>query len=966
MIDSWSTPGHCSTSTSVVAASASGPHTPTKRASRHSRISNDVEHSSFVRSTSSSSSSSASLEYKIGDAVLIDGTVKLKQKFLHPPPYLADAASNRKKQKKGKKRTLQERDEDAYEGWQHVDGLAADDKVAVITRLYEDPSGGRQALVRWFARPGAVWGPEGPDEEELGAPTLPYELYYTADSTHLSESRALRERALQNPFASPSKVGSSKKRSRSSPAASRTSSSSFISAAASSKTPLHSDVVPLASIKSPVKIMSFPRARDGSQLDPATSEMQRDVPTFFVRRVYDVKPVAGAGFWAELVDFPGAGGEGGVRDGQGALGGWDRLRARGVRGWERHEDGERKAEGWDVEPAMEEDEDDEGKESDMVMKERKRKEKGKATGNERTNRKDRVEDVSGEMSEGESSDSEEEEGDDFAPGRASDASSDEEGDSSSGSDSSEPEDGVSDSDGEEMYARTPTKRRRKTSQLPTPTRSRASSAGATPTKRKRGHPAMSASPTKTRVARVLKRRTMGSKAGAKSTSARDAAHNPLPPLLSPAFLASLPTPLERAKALLHVSATPDTLPCREEQRDKIRQFIGDAVLARTGGCLYVHGVPGTGKTATVHSVVRELQNDADMDAFTFVEINGMKISEPTAAFSHLWTALSASDSSMKKSTTAATGKVSPKVALANLEGWFANPDPARKTTVVLVDELDQMLTKRQDVLYNFFNWPHCAHSRLVVIAVANTMDLPERELSGKIRSRLGTNRIPFQPYTWNELKRILEARLSLVMTTSAPPVPVKLFDDVALQKIAKSVAGISGDARKALDVARRTLDRVALRRGRSATVDQDEEVRCTIQDATAAYNDMTKNGPGTFIRRLSLHQKVLLLALAQCIRRAGVPEVELDSVLSWHDTFLRQTHLLSTTLSSSTSASPSSAFPSKSELLTLVSHLHAMRLVATESQRLDVFQRVRAAVDEGDVFAALREDDLLKNHVPHA
>jgi Cdc6-like AAA superfamily ATPase len=58
-------------------------------------------------------------------------------------------------------------------------------------------------------------------------------------------------------------------------------------------------------------------------------------------------------------------------------------------------------------------------------------------------------------------------------------------------------------------------------------------------------------------------------------------------------------------------------------------------------------------------------------------------------------------------------------------------------SVVLVDELDQMVTKKQDVIYNFFNWPHMAHSKLIVIAIANTMDLPERELSGKIRSRLG-------------------------------------------------------------------------------------------------------------------------------------------------------------------------------------------------------------------------------------
>lgn len=65
--------------------------------------------------------------------------------------------------------------------------------------------------------------------------------------------------------------------------------------------------------------------------------------------------------------------------------------------------------------------------------------------------------------------------------------------------------------------------------------------------------------------------------------------------------------------------------------------------------------------------------------------------------------------------------------------------------VVLVDELDQMVTKKQDVIYNFFNWPHLAHSKLIVIAIANTMDLPERELSGKLRSRLGRS----NPARWS-------------------------------------------------------------------------------------------------------------------------------------------------------------------------------------------------------------------------
>ena len=50
---------------------------------------------------------------------------------------------------------------------------------------------------------------------------------------------------------------------------------------------------------------------------------------------------------------------------------------------------------------------------------------------------------------------------------------------------------------------------------------------------------------------------------------------------------------------------------------------------------------------------------------------------------------------------------------------------------------DQLVMAKQDVVYNFFNWPTLVGSKLVVLAVANTMDLPERAMSGRVRSRLG-------------------------------------------------------------------------------------------------------------------------------------------------------------------------------------------------------------------------------------
>ena len=114
----------------------------------------------------------------------------------------------------------------------------------------------------------------------------------------------------------------------------------------------------------------------------------------------------------------------------------------------------------------------------------------------------------------------------------------------------------------------------------------------------------------------------------------------------------------------------------------------------------------------------------ELDDFIFVEINGMKVTDPHQAYSMLWEALRGE-------------RVSAAHALGLLEREFDHPSPRRVPGVVLIDELAQLVTKNQSVRYNFFNWPGLRHSRLIVLAVANTMDLPERTLSNKISSRLG-------------------------------------------------------------------------------------------------------------------------------------------------------------------------------------------------------------------------------------
>ena len=196
-------------------------------------------------------------------------------------------------------------------------------------------------------------------------------------------------------------------------------------------------------------------------------------------------------------------------------------------------------------------------------------------------------------------------------------------------------------------------------------------------------------------------------------------------VLSPSHINA--SPFQMARTKLHVSAVPVTLPCREEAFSTVFDHLEAAISNGSGSCIYISGTPGTGKTATVKEVVTQLHAAVmaeELDDFIFVEINGLKVTDPHQSYSLLWEAIRGD-------------RVSPSQALDLLEREFSNPSPRRVPCVVLMDELDQLVTKNQSVMYNFFNWPGLSHSRLIVLAVANTMDLPERTLSNKISSRLG-------------------------------------------------------------------------------------------------------------------------------------------------------------------------------------------------------------------------------------
>jgi origin recognition complex subunit 1 len=69
-----------------------------------------------------------------------------------------------------------------------------------------------------------------------------------------------------------------------------------------------------------------------------------------------------------------------------------------------------------------------------------------------------------------------------------------------------------------------------------------------------------------------------------------------------------------------------------------------------------------------------------------------------------------------------------------------------KILILLIDELDALVTMSQAILYNLFEWPSNKDSRLMIVTIANTINLPDK-LKPKIASRIGNRRLIYEPYT---------------------------------------------------------------------------------------------------------------------------------------------------------------------------------------------------------------------------
>ena len=141
--------------------------------------------------------------------------------------------------------------------------------------------------------------------------------------------------------------------------------------------------------------------------------------------------------------------------------------------------------------------------------------------------------------------------------------------------------------------------------------------------------------------------------------------------------------------------------------------------------------------------------------------------------------------------------------------FFPKTKSSNQVYLVTLDEIDHLLTLDLEILYTLFEWSLQRASRLILIGIANALDLTDRFLPRLKARNLRPQLLPFLPYTAPQIASVLTAKLqSLPLPTDGQPNFTPFVHPTAIQFCSKKVASQTGDLRKAFDIMRRAIDLV--------------------------------------------------------------------------------------------------------------------------------------------------------------
>jgi cell division control protein 6 len=211
----------------------------------------------------------------------------------------------------------------------------------------------------------------------------------------------------------------------------------------------------------------------------------------------------------------------------------------------------------------------------------------------------------------------------------------------------------------------------------------------------------------------------------------------------------------------------------------------------------VSGPPGTGKSALVTEVVGSYGGQAFVKT---AYINCMSVKSSGDVFSKVLADLCVGSDGLGGNESEILQEL-----------FIPKRKAAGEAYIVILDEIDHLLTLDLEILYTIFEWSLQCSSRLILIGIANALDLTDRFLPRLKARKMKPQLLPFLPYTAPQIASIITTRLQSLLpeqdgdcNTAKDYVP--FLHPAAINLCSKKVASQTGDLRKAFDICRRAID----------------------------------------------------------------------------------------------------------------------------------------------------------------
>lgn len=324
----------------------------------------------------------------------------------------------------------------------------------------------------------------------------------------------------------------------------------------------------------------------------------------------------------------------------------------------------------------------------------------------------------------------------------------------------------------------------------------------------------------------------------------------------------LNTVYSEGKALFQRGSKSTGVIGRTYERQVMENFLISRLEARDKGALYISGLPGTGKSALLNQVTNEVIAKYSKNyPIRLANVNCMIMENAADIFTAIHRELVDNEIQIgvephfyedyDDGDTVNTGRddiitdghlmqdPSIRATILDLEKRFFSKKhilQAKKLGdsgksykrfanalgvrhVVILDELDSIMTKDQEVLFRIFQWAFARDSSLILVGIANALDLTDRFLPRLRSSALTPQLLPFMPYTDMQIIDVISKRLwtlvdgkygtlEISKAREERPEQPPLMDRAAITLCAKKTAANTGDLRKAFDICRRSIEMI--------------------------------------------------------------------------------------------------------------------------------------------------------------